>query len=221
MKTINFSVLEKSELRKLAEFVVQENFLHHNENFFHDPSFIRKEIEYILNEEKSFSNSRIIVAQNNNQIIGSIRTLKWNMKDILPVEKMFSVKLSSFLDGEQYNIWHIGRFAIKKGYKEGGINLFKTLMTFAIQDVCSEENALAVAECDAKLLKILKILGINAHHITNSIHYLGSETIPIILEHESLKNFLKKNIYLVKNYDLDILHRSVVFKDSIKNYTFV
>ncbi|MBB6371360.1 hypothetical protein [Chryseobacterium shigense] len=221
MKTIKLSILKKSDLKHLAKFVVEENLSHHVEKPAHNQAFIEKEIEYIYEEESKFSNSKVLVATNSeNKIIGSIRTLKWNTLDILPIEKMFAIDLKNILETKKTDIWHIGRFAIKKGAEGSGFSLFKTLMVHAINDVCTNTNSLAIAECDVKLLRILKALGIETTAITNSIHYLGSETVPVILTYKTLKNFLDYNLHFLSCHE-ENLHKSVVLSTPHQYYTFV
>jgi hypothetical protein len=221
MKNIKLSVLKKTDLEELAKFVVEENFSHHDEKTPDIQSIMDKEIKYIHDEELCFSNSKILVAKNyDDEIIGSIRTLRWNYRDKLPIERMFSINLKELIDINQYKVWHIGRFAIKKNPNETGIRLFKTLMACAINEVCMHSNVVAVAECDIKLLRTLKILGIEAFAITESIHYLGSETVPVILPYGGLKNFLDKHRHLLCSKSQQ-LHQGVVLVNHQQYYTFV
>jgi len=133
---------------------------------------------------------------------------------------MFSLRLKDIIDTNAYHIWHIGRFAIRKDIRKSGFILFKTLMAHAIYDVCAIKNSIAIAECDAKLLKTLRVLGIEAIPITNSIHYLGSETVPVILTYQGLKNFLNAHSHLLSQNN-ESLHQSVVLSNHQQYYTFV
>lgn len=93
-------------------------------------------------------------------------------------------------------------------------------MVCAINEVCRSENSLALAECDVKLLRILKLMGIEAITLADSINYLGSETIPVMLSYNSLKSFLDKNINLLPQ-TLTSLHQSIVLQKNTENYTLV
>jgi len=97
-------------------------------------------------------------------------------------------------------IFHIGRFAINKEVKD--VNLFKQLMVCAIAPICQDESNIAFAEIDSKLLRILSLLGIKAKIIGKSIHYLGSETIPVLMDYEGLSTFYNANKNLVSNTSL-------------------
>ncbi|GAA5087169.1 hypothetical protein GCM10023210_09890 [Chryseobacterium ginsengisoli] len=209
MKNFNFSSLSNKDVYELSEFVVIENFNHHTEELNY--AQFSKEVNDIYHEELSFKDSKIFVSRDGNQKInGSIRVLKWNQRDILPLEKLFMINPSTLTNTKDIDIWHIGRFAIKKGIDKTGFGIFKTLMAYAINEVCQNKNSVAIAECDAKLLKVLKLMGIEAITLAEPIHYLGSETIPVLLTYNGLKKFLDKNYHLMAQ-NLDTLHQSVVF----------
>ncbi len=76
-------------------------------------------------------------------------------------------------------------------------------MVCAIAPICEQKNGVAFAECDSKLLRIMSLLGIKAEIIGDSINYLGSETIPISMSYEGLKDFYFNNKYLVTSQDMD------------------
>lgn len=214
MKGLNYyhyNSCNKSMLFDLAKFVVEENYKHH------DVFSIRKskdEIQEIYDEESAFDNSKIFVTKDYfDSVIGSIRVMKWNRSNILPIEKLFNVNLNEIIPNENCEIWHIGRFAIKKGVDTKSFNVFKSLMAHAINEVCKTENSVAVAECDSKLLRILNLLGLETTVLADPIFYLGSETIPVLFTHNSLKRFLEGNNHLLFE-NFATLHESVVLQQS-------
>ncbi len=222
----NLERLSVNEISKLAEFVVTENFKHHSDNNF--PTDYKNDVISISEEEvKSFNNSEIFVAKDSSgEISGSIRVLKWNYQDELPIEKIFGINpLDIAGNSPLKHIWHIGRFAIKKGSKD--VSLFKRLMVCAIAPICKHENSVAFAECDSKLLRVLLALGIKATVIGESIDYLGSETIPVCLPYEGLIDFYNKNKHLVSENMVNQLRKtaslpkSVVFNAQHHNYSLV
>lgn len=227
LATSHLERLGTNEIINLSEFVVKENFKHHwKENLM--SLDLDNDIQSIYSEEmKYLSNSEIFVAKDSlGDILGSIRVLKWNYIDVLPLQKIFGINpLLVIGDIKLNNIWHIGRFAIKKECKD--INLFKKLMVCAIAPICKEEGNIAFAECDSKLLRILNLLGIKANVIGEPINYLGSETIPISMSYEGLIDFYNKNKNLVssdilsKNLEADLLPKSVVSSNQVVNYSFV
>jgi len=198
------SYLEKlstSEILSLSKFVVEENFNHHIEG--DGKKKIEKDILSVYQEEvKYIENSKIFVCKDDNDsITGAIRVLRWNYIDKLPIENIFGINpLLVVEDTELHDIWHIGRFAIKKGAKDP--NLFKKLMVCAISPVCSHEGNIAFAECDSKLLRILSLLGIKPKVVGKSINYLGSETIPVSLSYSGLIEFYEKNKHLISDNKL-------------------
>lgn len=201
----------KSMLFDLAKFVVEENYKHHD---VYSIRSSKDEIQEIYEEESTFDNSKIFVTKDYfDSVIGSIRVMKWNRSNILPIEKLFNVNLNEIIPNENCEIWHIGRFAIKKGVDTKSFNVFKSLMAHAINEVCKTENSVAVAECDSKLLRILNLLGLETTILADPIFYLGSETIPVLFTRKSLRRFLEVNNHLILE-NFAALHESVVLQQS-------
>lgn len=193
--------LSTSEVLSLSKFVVEENFNHHLE--YNGKITMEKDILSVYQEEiKYIENSKIFVCKDDKGgITGAIRVLRWNYIDKLPIENIFGINpLLIVEDKELHEIWHIGRFAIKKGGKD--VNLFKKLMVCAISPICSHEGNIAFAECDSKLLRILFLLGIKPKIVGKPINYLGSETIPVSLPYCGLIDFYKKNKCLISDNKL-------------------
>ncbi|KAB1153652.1 hypothetical protein F7018_16435 [Tenacibaculum aiptasiae] len=206
--------LTTNEVYNLSKFVVEENFNHHSVN--DDLENIKKDILSVYNEELKYGqNSKIFVSKDDyGNISGSIRVLKWNYLDKLPIETLFGINPLMYIEDRPFNeIWHIGRFAIKKGINDS--NLFKKLMVCAIAPICNNIENIAFAECDNKLLRIMSLLGIKAEVVGRPINYLGSETIPVSFSHAGLIDFYNKNKHLVLNQSL------LDGKGVIENYTFV
>ncbi len=207
------------DYRKLAEFIIKENYTHHNQTYI----FSEQKTKAIYEEEIQYRKNSMVFALQDSQdnFIGTIRALKWNYFDLLPLEKIFSIHPFQILEKNfEGEIWHIGRFAIRKN--EGLLPL-KKLMTLAIGSVCEKEKNVAFAECDTKLLKILYLMGIEPKIIGRSKYYLGSETVPVLLVYENLMQFYRKHEYLI-NDKLDIYSQSVIhpaFEKSAVNYYFI
>ena len=191
-KKLHLEELKFDQLSQLATFIVAENFNHHaNEEM---PENFEKDVFSIYEEEKRyFMNSQIFVAKDSiNSLVGAIRVLRWNYVDQLPIEKMFGIDpLSVDPINELRPIWHIGRFATKKNCAD--FNLFKKLMVSAIAPICQNKKSIAFAEIDSKLLRVMRIMGIKAKVVGESINYLGSETIPIAMDYDGLIDFYNKN----------------------------
>jgi len=194
--------LELNKLDELASFIVDENYSHHADGEL--PENYSTEVEEIHQEElQFFQDSQIFVARDYlGEIFGSIRVVKWNYEEELPIKKIFGICPSVLDDKEESRpIWHIGRFAIKKEYNN--LNLFKKLMVHAIAPVCENKESISIAECDSKLLRVLRMLGIEAKSLAEPVDYLGSETIPISMSYEGLIGFYNKYKHLNSNLRLD------------------
>ena len=188
----------QNEVFSLSKFVVLENFKHHADNVL--PNHIQDEIDAIYQEELLYSdNSQIFIFRSApGGILGTIRSLKWDYTQPLPIQKMFGIDPVKFSNGSpDSEIWHIGRFAIKKGMRD--ILLLKELMVNAIAPICQDSQNIAFAECDAKLLRIMRMMGIKAEVIGESIDYLGSETIPVCFPYSGLIDFYNENKYLMSS----------------------
>jgi len=198
MKSQNyFEKLEMDQLSELANFVVNENMSHHTDNE-EETEHIQDMITKMYYEDLNlFFNSEFFVSKDSSgEIEGVIRIVKWDYNQELPIQKLFQIdplKLSN--RKRRTPIWHIGRFATRKNI--GDRLLFKKLMVYAIAPLCRKKRGLAFAECDSKLLRAMKLLGIKAKVLGKSINYLGSETIPISLDYEGLKEFYQQNKRLI------------------------
>ncbi len=194
----NFQILNSNEIFNLSTFIVEENFKHHS-NITSKEAF-QKDIEEITKEETDFyKDSNLIVSRDKEENIkGAIRVLRWNYVDKLPLEKIFGIHPFSVVkETSLNNIYHIGRFAIRKDVKD--LNMFKRLMVCAIAPICTNVSNVAFAECDSKLLRVISLLGMKAKVIGKSIHYLGSETIPVMLDYDGLIEFYEANKHLVED----------------------
>jgi hypothetical protein len=189
--------LQKHQLSELAKFVVLENFKHHTKDNI--PLDIQDDVYSIYDEElKYYKNSQIFSTKDySGAILGSIRILEWDFVSKLPLEKIFGINPLLTLNNSKVNkIYHIGRFAVKKGNRD--IMLFKRLLINVAKIICSNKDNVAFAECDRKLLRILNLLGVKTQIIGRPIVYLGSETIPIQLSYEGVIGFYNKNKNLLQ-----------------------
>lgn len=197
----NYSIwqLAESGLYDLARFIVLENYKHH-QKLSDETQLCFDEIQGVYNEEvQYFSQSKIFVAKNNNhEIVGAIRIMKWNKKDELPITKLFGIESINnvLLKDSEMHIWHVGRFAVSSGLGRGGLSLFRVLMMYAVAPICRHKNGIMIAECDSKLFKAVQSLGMNVIALNNGMEYLGSVTIPMYATREGLIEFVARNCAL-------------------------
>lgn len=182
--------LGKENLYELAEFVVKENYKHHVGCL--SSEYMKDEIDTVYKEEFLYAdNSTIFVVRNlAGKIIGSIRVFKWDKKKILPIEKIFGISpLKAIHSENNYNYWHIGRFAIDSFAGISTFTLFKQLMVYAVHPIMCDDRSYMIAETDSKLLKIMNALGIETIRLGHSLNYLASETIPVCSSKKGLLTF--------------------------------
>jgi hypothetical protein len=74
-----------------------------------------------------------------------------------------------------------------------GLLLFKSLLLYAMYPICNRKKGIVFAECDSKLLRTMKLMGIRVHSLGNGIEYLGSETIPVYSTYDDLVGFFREN----------------------------
>ena len=202
----NYSIwqLAESGLLDLARFVVAENYKHH-QNLSDKTQLCSEEIQEVYNEEAGyFSQSKIFVAKNDeNEIVGAIRVMKWNKKDELPITKLFGIDRINGVSLTESNatIWHVGRFAVSSELGRGGLSLFRVLMMYAVAPICKQQNGIMIAECDSKLFRAVSNLGMDVIALNEGIEYLGSVTIPMYATSEGLTEFVIRNCALALNVD--------------------
>lgn len=190
---------------ELIHFVINENHLHHREIVTVEQ--INSTRQLLCTEEKQYVNSQIFVAMSDSIICGSIRIFQKTVTQILPIEKIFNINVEDLV-GAGTPIYHIGRFAVSKGADKRGFHIFKTLIALALQVAQQGQGGIVFAECDVKLLRTIRLLGIEAESIGAPILYLGSETVPIKLPWAGYQVFLEKNKNIL-NRKLQILKKDV------------
>lgn len=193
------SKVEAEDLYKSVEFSILTNY--HNYNQIIDQSDLEHDLIVNYNKELDFFENAFyyaILADDN--ILGTIRAVKWNHTTTLPMEEIYEISVDDVLKNYNSNktIWHIGRFAIdSKAHHNLNSQLLKMLLMYAIKPICQNQNSIALAECDTRLLKIINKLGIKTKILAEPVLYLGSETVPILSERTDLLLFYNKNLNLL------------------------
>lgn len=205
IQNIEYYTMCHENVDELIHFVINENHLHHREIVTVEQ--INSTRQLLCTEEKQYVNSQIFVAMSDSIICGSIRIFQKTVTQILPIEKIFNINVEDLV-GAGTPIYHIGRFAVSKGADKRGFHIFKTLIALALQVAQQGQGGIVFAECDVKLLRTIRLLGIEAESIGAPILYLGSETVPIKLPWAGYQVFLEKNKNIL-NRKLQILKKDV------------
>ena len=196
IQNIEYYTMCHENVDELIHFVINENHLHHREIVTVEQ--INSTRQLLCAEEKQYFNSHIFVAMSNNIICGSIRIFQKTPTQVLPIEKIFNINVEALVNAGT-PIYHIGRFAVSKGADKRGFHIFKTLIALALQVAQQGHRGIVFAECDVKLLRTIRLLGIEAEAIGKPTLYLGSETVPIKLPWAGYQIFLNKNKDLLFN----------------------
>lgn len=196
LKTEQYEILQvdKDSISDIIKFVVEENYKRHTGGI--DPTNLQDKIQALYMEELALFKFSFayIVRNNKGDIVGSIRTLKWDKEQTLPIHKIFGIDPIDVLpSGESVNYWHVGRFAINSYMGISTVNLFKQLMLCAIEPIVNCNNSYMIAETDSKLLRIMTALGIKTWELGSSINYLASDTVPIYSNTKGLIPFYLKH----------------------------
>lgn len=214
------TVKTKKNLTDLSRFIVEQNLSHHSKTECID-NYESIVTEITKQELKTSSQSSIFIVENQARCIeASIRVLKWNYKDVLPIQKMFGITPFDII-GNTFlrHVYHIGRFAINKNSKD--LSLFKKLMICALTPVYNEPNSIVFAECDQKLVRVMKALGIEVVQIGEGIDFLGSIKVPICIYHDGIVRFYEKNKKLVSdNLLAPVIRPKKVIKKVVKTHNY-
>ena len=217
----------RESLPAVVRFVVNENYIHHKGKEFDIRCFSKDYYSVLTEEDAYFEYSSTIVAKNDlGCIVGAIRITNWNDNPhTLPLIKIFGNEIVNpqKLLNSYYHLWHIGRFAIKQEYGNNG-KLFKLLMLYAISPIFQYKEGVLLAEADEKLLRVMKILRIDAHPLSKGKEYIGSVTIPMMVTKEGLMEFMLNNVSMAFDIRFDSgkvqLPERVKVLEGTHNYPF-
>lgn len=219
--------IDEDGLSELSRFVIEENYKHHQPQISSE-SNLKDEFLAILEEEKAFFRySSVIVAKDKyHNLIGAIRVTSWDKNPhTIPLSRLFGDHLIDIpqLISKHKHVWHIGRFAIKKGLSDNG-RLFKLLMLYAISPIFRYNNGVVLAESDERLLRVMQAMRIKATPLSEGREYIGSMTLPILIAKEGLSEFLLNNVSIAFNIqctdEVELLPERVKKRPQLQNYPF-
>lgn len=191
----------EKELRKLSEFVLRVNYKHHlNKDFC--PA---DELQKLYSEDMAAlpTSNFYVVYDSKGDLVGAIKSQKWNGQTILPIEKDFNISINNFI-GElipkPHEVIHIGRFAIDQikirkcnVLKMKRVAIMKMLLFYALRPVCNHSSNVVFCESDEKLYSKLSLLGVYSKIIGEPKVYLGSKTLPIYSTESGVLDFINQN----------------------------
>lgn len=179
------SQIDEKDILKAVEFVVETNYKKHRFEF--DSAQLHSEIDTILESEKKiFRDSFFYMATTiEGKIIGTLRVLVVDNLDVNLPEDIDCCCVN--------NICHVGRFAINQNNTgKLGNELFKRMILLAFSHVCQNRNNILVAECDAKLHRVLVQMGIDLKRVGEPFFCLGSETVFVYASYNSIIKYCQK-----------------------------
>ena len=199
----------RNELPEVAAFVVRENYVHHTGRTmgldycrYKGSPYYNEYISVLEEEKKHFEYSISIVVRNQTgTIVGAIRVMKWDEDpNEITLTKLFGADIvsKSNLLANYKHVWHVGRFAVCKDCEEK-VNLFRLLMVYAISPIFQYEDGVLLAEIDERLLRVMRLMKIQAEDLTRGVEYLGSVTIPVMITKLGLQDFLLENLSFALN----------------------
>ena len=181
--------------------MLKVNYQHHmNQNKFPYGEFSKALKDDMIYSECSYCYA---IYNRKSKLIGVIRAMEWNWKDILPIELDFNVNMTDFLSHLSVfpsKVWHIGRFAIDQEemvsdqcLKSRRITILKLLLYCAFKHVSDDKDSIAIAECDFKLFEKLRLFKICSETLGEPKTYFGSLTVPIYNTSAGVKEFVESN----------------------------
>jgi|WetSurMetagenome_2_1015567.scaffolds.fasta_scaffold68916_2 hypothetical protein len=185
---------DKRSLHEIAEFIVKENYAHHLVSFTEEE--VANDVAAVYQEELYLYNglSYIYIVRNHlHDLIGCIRTVHWDRKTKLPIEKIYGINPLTFIHSEQkYSYWHIGRFVVSSNAGISTLVLFKRLVAFAVRPIIEDKYSYMIAEIDSKLLKVVNALGFITRQAGSPMNYLTSETVPVYSSKRGVNRFYSR-----------------------------
>ena len=194
-------VEKEQELLPVAQFILNIYYNHHkNLN-----SYSSNELNNMIREDSNTLKSSLfyVIRDNYGEIVGTIKSQRWDRKTILCIQKEFNIDLQQFVSNLSHlpkEIFHIGRFAIdqnrirqNKTLSYQRITILKLLMYKALQPVAEDPSNIFFCECDEKLHSKLHHMGLFTERIGASKFCMGSNTVPIYCNNKGMIPFIHQN----------------------------
>lgn len=189
------------ELLPVAQFILNIYYNHHQNLNSYSPNELN---DMVREDSNTLKNSFFyIIRDHNGELVGTIKSQKWDKKSILCIQKDFNIDLLQFINNLSYcpkEIFHIGRFAIdqnrirqNKTLSYQRITILKLLMYKALQPVAEDSSNIFFCECDEKLHSKLHHMGLFTERIGATKYCMGSNTVPIYCNNKGMGHFIHQN----------------------------
>ncbi len=196
----------KQDLAEFTKFVLCIYYGHHQ-----NISPPVKEVEDCIKEDEHLYPCSHFYAlkTKEGQIFGTINVCLWNGEEKLAIEREYNLDIKQLIKERGLTppeIWHIGRFAIDRNIikqnetlKTSQAVFFKLLMTLVFAHICRFPSNVVIVECDKKLYKTGKLLGIFSEQLSDERFVLGSQALPIIDTGAGLQFFFDRHKHLISH----------------------
>jgi len=153
-----WKITEMSELQQVDQFILHVYYYHHLKECFYPQQELH---DMIKDDIRALPNSSFyVITDDEEEIVGTIKSELWDDRKKLPIEKDFRVDLNQFIQGLSYppqKVFHIGRFAIdqdkirkKTALRKKRLTILKLLMYYALLPVMENSSNIFICECDQK-----------------------------------------------------------------------
>lgn len=194
-------IKHEEELWPITKFILNVYYKHHKNPM----SYPQYEFDNMLKEDcNTLQNSFFYVIRDEyGEIVGTIKSQKWDRKSTLCIQKDFNVNLQTFVNGLSHcpnEIFHIGRFAIDQDIirknnklRSQRITILKILMYHALLPIVKNPSNIFFCECDEKLYSKLNYMGLFPEKIGATKFCMGSNTVPVYCNNEGIIQFFNQN----------------------------
>ncbi len=167
----------------------------------------KEDYEEMLRDDRNFSPDSAFLAIETieEEIMATVRLTRWKPGMTLPIEYEFGENVQDLVNSlspTPSEVWHAGRLSIDKqklsarGFpKSHSYRLLRDITAYCVQLVQPDQTVILISEADELAAKIYRKMGVRLEAIADSVDYLGSTTVPVLMRTEDLKqsNWMNQN----------------------------
>ena len=152
-----------------------------------------EDMRKMIAEDENFSPDSAFLAVTcaSNRILGTIRLTRWKPGMTLPIEYEFGLNVAEYqasISPKPKEVWHAGRLSIDK-VKLAQINaprslsykILRNMTLLSVNLVSPDETVIVLGEADEMAVRIYRNIGVEVEAIGESVEYLGSKTVPVMI----------------------------------------